>query len=546
MQTTRVTLIPPTMSLHTAAPLSKTAVRRVCGYARVSTDNEEQLGSYEAQMAYYTQFIQEHEGWAFVGLYSDEGVSGTSIRKRKGFQKMIADALDGKIDLIVTKSISRFARNTVDSISTVRQLKAKGVEVFFEKDGLWTFDPAAELTIAILSSIAQEESRNLSQNVTWGQRARFAAGKVCMPYRNFLGYDRGEDGSPIVNMEQAELVRRIYAMFVDGRTISAIARTLTLEEIPTPGGRQIWQPSVVESILTNEKYKGDALLQKSYCTDYLTKKMKKNEGEVPQYYVKGSHPPIVGAELFDHVQSELRRRKDRGNIPSINCLSGRIVCGECGSIYGSKVWHSTSKYRRVVWQCNGKFKGDEKCTTPHLYEKDIQRVFLDFVNGLIKDRSAITEGLNEALMAITDNATLEREREALQEECGVVMELIRKMVKVNARVPQDQKDYKAKETSLAERYEKASKRLAEIEKAIAARNAKRSELESFLKVLDGRKQLLTEFDESLWLGIVHQVKVQSGGEVTFVLKDGSDFAWNMNRNRMSTNYVGRSLDHIGK
>lgn len=171
MQTTRVTLIPPTMSLHTAAPLSKTAVRRVCGYARVSTDNEEQLGSYEAQMAYYTQFIQEHEGWAFAGLYSDEGVSGTSIRKRKGFQKMIADALDGKIDLIVTKSISRFARNTVDSISTIRELKARGVEVYFEKDGLWTFDPSAELTISILSSIAQEESRNLSQNVTWGQRA---------------------------------------------------------------------------------------------------------------------------------------------------------------------------------------------------------------------------------------------------------------------------------------------------------------------------------------------------------------------------------------
>ena len=355
-----------------------------------------------------------------------------------------------------------------------------------------------------------------------------------MPYRNFLGYDRGEDGSPIVNMEQAELVRRIYAMFVDGRTISAIARTLTLEEIPTPGGRQIWQPSVVESILTNEKYKGDALLQKSYCTDYLTKKMKKNEGEVPQYYVKGSHPPIVGAELFDHVQSELRRRKDRGNIPSINCLSGRIVCGECGSIYGSKVWHSTSKYRRVVWQCNGKFKGDEKCTTPHLYEKDIQRVFLDFVNGLIKDRSAITEGLNEALMAITDNATLEREREALQEECEVVMELIRKMVKVNARVVQDQGEYKVKESGLTERYDKASNQLTEVGKEIAMRNAKRSELESFLKLLDGREELLTEFDESLWLGIVHQVKVYSGGEVTFVLKDGSEFAWNMNSNRMST------------
>ncbi|NLX19486.1 MAG: recombinase family protein, partial [Desulfobulbus sp.] len=281
----RVTMIPPTVRMHSAIPLSVTARRRVCGYARVSTDNEEQLGSYEAQMEYYEKFIREHEGWEYVGLYSDEGISGTSIRHRKGFQKMISDALAGKIDLIVTKSISRFARNTVDSISTVRQLKEKGVEVHFEKDGLWTFDPAAELTISILSSIAQEESRNLSQNVTWGQRARFADGKVTMPFRHFLGFDRGEDGSPVVNEEQAELVRRIYRMFVDGATVSGIAKVLTAESVPTPAGRQKWQPGVVESILTNEKYKGDALLQKSFCTDYLTKKMKKNEGEVPQYYV---------------------------------------------------------------------------------------------------------------------------------------------------------------------------------------------------------------------------------------------------------------------
>ncbi len=517
-----VTYIPSTMNLHTATPLSASSVRRTCGYARVSTDNEEQLGSYEAQMDYYTKFIREHEGWEFAGLYSDEGITGTSIRRRKGFQKMVADALDGKIDLIVTKSISRFARNTVDSISTIRQLKAKGVEIYFEKDGLWTFDPTAELIITILSSIAQEESRNLSQNVAWGQRARFAAGKVSMPYKNFLGYDRGEDGSPVVNEEQAELVRRIYAMFIDGMTVSAIARTLTLEEVPTPGGKHIWQPSVVQSILTNEKYKGDALLQKSFCTDYLTKKMKKNEGEVPQYYVKCSHPPIVGAELFDHVQSELKRRKDIGNIASTSCFSGRIVCGACGSIYGSKVWHSTSKYRRVIWQCNGKFKGDEKCNTPHLYEKDIQRIFLDFVNDLIKDRAAISEGLNEALMAITDNAAPEREREALQEECEVVMELIHKMVLENARIVQDQTEYNTRYNGMSERYEKANKRLAEIEKAIAARNAKRSELESFLRQLNGRDELLKEFDESLWLGIVHQVKVRSNKEFTFILKDGTE------------------------
>ena len=526
MQTpTSVTLIPPTMSLHTAAPLSTESVRRVCGYARVSTDNEEQLGSYEAQMDYYGKFIREHEGWAFVGLYSDEGISGTSIRKRKGFQKMITDAMDGKIDLIVTKSISRFARNTVDSISTIRKLKAKGVEVFFEKDGLWTFDPSAELTITILSSIAQEESRNLSQNVTWGQRARFAAGKVSMPYKNFLGYDRGEDGTPIVNEAQATLVRRIYTLFIDGKTPSGIAKALTAEGIPTPGGKRVWQPSVVESILTNEKYKGDALLGKTFCTDYLTKKMKKNEGEVPQYYVQGSHPPIVGTELFDHVQEEIKQRKERGNIPSTSCFAGRIICGDCGSIYGSKVWHSTSKYRRVIWQCNGKFKGGEKCSTPHLYEKDIQQIVLDFANSLIKDRTEITGGLKEALMAITDNTALEKERIVLQDECEVVMELMRKMIQENARSAQDQADYKVKYGSMSERYEKASTRLAEVGDAIAVRNAKRSELEGFLRLLDGSETLLTEFDESLWLGLVLQVKVDSDGGFLFVLKDGSEFTW---------------------
>jgi len=361
--------------------------------------------------------------------------------------------------------------------------------------------------------------------VTWGQRARFAAGKVSMPYKNFLGYDRGEDGTPVVNEEQAEVVRRIYAMFIDGMTISAIAKTLTREGVPTPGGKEKWQTKVVESILTNEKYKGDALLGKTFCTDFLTKKMKKNEGEVPRYYVEGSHPPIVGTELFDHVQNELKRRKDIGNIASASCFSGRIVCGDCGCIYGSKVWHSTSKYRRTIWQCNGKFKGSEKCSTPHLYEKDIQRIFLDFVNGLITDRAAITGGLKEALMTIVDNTALDRERDTLQDECEVMLELMRKTVQENARIVQDQTGYNAKYGGMSERYEKASRRLTEVSKDLAARNAKRSELDSFLKLLNSRDNLLTKFDESLWLGIVHQMKVHSKTDFTFMLKNGSQVVW---------------------
>ena len=263
-------------------------------------------------------------------------------------------------------------------------------------------------------------------------------------------------------------------------------------------------------------------IQKTYCADFLTKRMKKNEGEVPQYYVEGSHPAIVSPELFDHVQWELRRRKGMGSVPSTSCFAGRIICGECGSVYGSKVWHSTSKYRRTVWQCNGKFKGEKKCTTPHLYEKDIQQAFVRFVNGLIADREEILAGLQEALVAITDNTALERERDALQAECEVVMELMRKMVQENARTAQDQSDYTARYATMTQRYDKANQKLAEVEKDITARSAKRQELEAFMRELGSRSELLTCFDEGLWLGIVHQVRVTGAGEFEFVLKSGPE------------------------
>ena len=520
-----VTMIPPTTRLHTGTSLSTSKTRRVAGYARVSTDNEEQLTSFDAQLDYYTKYIREHEDWEFVKLYSDEGISGTNIKKRKGFQEMIADAMDGKIDLIITKSISRFARNTVDSISTVRQLKAKGVEVFFEKDGLWTFDPSAELTITILSSIAQEESRNLSQNVTWGQRARFADGKVTMPYKRFLGYDRGEDGQPVINPEQSELVRRIYMMYINGMTPSGIAKQLTADGIPTPGGRRTWQAAVVESILTNEKYKGDALLQKTFCTDYLNKKMKVNEGEVPQYYVTDSHPAIVSEELFGHVQFERKRRKGTHYVASSGYFAGRIVCGDCGSIYGAKVWHSTSKYRRTIWQCNGKFKGDEKCSTPHFYEEQLQALFVDAMNSIISDRDRIVAAYKEIIPALTGSTALNSESATLQEECDIVLERMRKTMRENARAAHDQTEYQHRYNALVERYDAAKERLAKVRKTIEAHSTKRQELTRFLRVLKKQDRLLTEFDEDLWLAIMHQLVVKSKTEFTFIFKDGTELPW---------------------
>ena len=221
-----------------------------------------------------------------LSRYADEGITGCNTTHRDGFNSMVEDALAGRIDLIVTKSVSRFARNTVDSLTTIRKLKENGTECYFEKENIWTFDGKGELLLTIMSSLAQEESRSISENCTWGQRKRFQDGKVTVPFKRFLGYDRGEDGNLVVNEEQAVIVRRIYGLFLQGKTPYAIARQLTEEGIPTPGGKKNWGKKTVESILTNEKYKGDALLQKVYTTDFLTKKKKKNEGEVPQYYVE--------------------------------------------------------------------------------------------------------------------------------------------------------------------------------------------------------------------------------------------------------------------
>ena len=226
----------------------------------------EQFTSYTAQVEYYTKYIQEHEDWEFVKVYTDEGITGTSTKHRKGFQQMVDDALAGKIDLIVTKSVSRFARNTVDSLVNIRLLKDAGCECYFEEQNIWTFDSTGELLITILSSIAQDEARNISENVTWGHRKRFADGKIMMPYKNFLGYERGEDGNPVINEEEAKTVRLIYRLFLEGKTPYAICRYLDDQCIPTPTGKTRWIENTIISILTNEKYKGDALLQKSFTT----------------------------------------------------------------------------------------------------------------------------------------------------------------------------------------------------------------------------------------------------------------------------------------
>ncbi len=399
----RVITIPATRIKDTGQLAEELVRRRVAAYARVSTNHEEQRNSYEAQVNYYTDYIRGRDDWEFVAVYADEGITGCNTKNRKGFRHMMEDALEGSIDLIITKSVSRFARNTVDSLTAIRRLKEAGVECYFEKENIWTFDGKGELLLTIMSSLAQEESRSISENCTWGQRKRFADGKVTVPFSRFLGYDRGADGNLVLNEAQAGIVRRIFGAFLQGKSPYAIAGWLTGEGVPTPGGKAVWSQSTVRSILTNEKYKGDALLQKVYTVDFLSKKKKKNHGEIPQYYVEGNHVPIIPPSVFDRVQDMIMTRssgKNRNSCAGI--FSGRIKCGSCGSWYGPKVWHSTDAYRKTVWQCNHRYDGERRCSTSHLEETRIKYSFVNAVNVLIKEK-----GWEQKIYEILSNAGID-------------------------------------------------------------------------------------------------------------------------------------------
>jgi DNA invertase Pin-like site-specific DNA recombinase len=516
-------MIPATKNKFTTLPTASIAKRRTAGYARVSTDSEEQQTSYEAQVDYYTKYIQSRDDWEFVKVYTDEGISATNTKHRDGFKEMVRDALDGKIDLIITKSVSRFARNTVDSLTTVRKLKEHGVEIYFEKENIFTFDSKGELLITIMSSLAQEESRSISENVTWGQRKRFADGKVSMPYKQFLGYEKGEDGTPVVNEEEAAIVRLIYKLFLEGKTPAGVCRYLDAQGIPTPSGKKKWSQTTVGSILSNEKYKGDALLQKKFTVDFLMKKMKPNEGEVPQYYVEHSHEAIINPTEWDMVQAEIARRKALGRVYSGNSVfSSKLVCGDCGSFFGQKVWHSTDVYRKVIWRCNSKFKGQKKCATPHLDAETIQQKFLIAYNRLMEDRSGIIEDCELMRQSLSDCSALDREIEQLTEEITVVAEMVKACVKENASAALSQEDYNKKYNLLVKRYEKATKRVDELCAERTRKQDRDRELRLFIESIKEQPLILESWDERLWIALLNKTTVFHDGRMVFEFKNGAE------------------------
>lgn len=519
----KIVAIPATISSVTAKPVSMSQKKRkVAAYARVSTDRDEQQTSYEAQVDYYTNYIKSREDWEFAGVYTDEGITGTSTKHREGFKQMVKDALAGKIELILAKSLSRFSRNTVDSLTTIRKLKAAGVECYFEKENIRTFDSKGELLITIMSSLAQEESRSISENCKWGQRKRFADGKVSVPYAHFLGYDKGENGVMVVNEEEAAVVRRIFALYLSGLTPHSIAKQMMKEGAKAPGGQARWHAGTIDNMLSNEKYMGDALLQKRFTEDFLTKKQVKNNGEVPQYYVENDHEAIISKGTFEAVQFEKERRRNLNyRYSGVNIYASKIICGECGGFYGAKVWHSNDKYRKLVYRCNRKYgKEHEPCSSATFSEDEVKEMFVKAVNSLLKSKTEAIENLRRLLAELADVSELELKRDVSLQELQRFSEQLQKAISANANQAKSQTEYRKQYDAMAEAYEKAKNDYEEASKEIQNRQAHFESMKLFLDEM-AKARPVTEFDESLWGSLLEKIIANDRDDVVFHFKDGT-------------------------
>ena len=405
-QERRIHVIPATK--QAAAPGRASGRRqRVAAYCRVSTDSEEQLTSYTAQKAYYTQKIDENPDWEMAGIFADKSITGTSMKKRVEFKKMIAACKRGKIDLILTKSLSRFARNTVDSLEVVRMLRANGIGVIFEKENINTLTESSEFLLTLFSGFAQAESESISKNVIWGIQKSREAGNVPFQYKKLLGYRRGPDGQPEIIPEEAETVKRIFRRYLDGCSLGQIKAELEKDKVPTSCGVQSWTYQVIHNILVNEKYIGDALLQKTYTTDCISKTVKKNQGERPMVYVENNHPPIIPKEIFYQVREEMARRAskrkvmqktgktEQGKYSAKYALSELLVCGECGTPYKRCTWARNGK-KRIVWRCVSRLEfGTKYChDSPSMDEDKLHQAILEGINEFVQ----AGQGLGDELL----------------------------------------------------------------------------------------------------------------------------------------------------
>ena len=407
-----VTVIPA--KVQTAENRDKHHQLRVAAYCRVSTEQEEQQNSFAVQVAYYTDLINKKKEWTLAGIFADEGISGTQTKKRTEFNRMIRMCNNKKIDLIITKSISRFSRNTVDCLQYIRQLKELGIGVIFEKENINTLTMTSEFMIALYGSFAQAESESISKNILWGKEKAYREGKVPFQYKKLLGYRKGADGKPEIVPEEAETVRSIFNLYLDGYTLLNIAQILMDQKITTATGKNEWTKSAIQSILKNEKYVGDALLQKTFTADCITHKVVKNNGERPMYLVTDHHTPIIDRDTFDRVQQEIARRNskrkisdqtktEKGKYSGKYALSELLICGQCGTPYRRRIW-TKSGNKQVVWRCISRLEhGRRYCPdSPTIKEENLHRGIIRAINNYYSCRDDIKRILKANISSVLE------------------------------------------------------------------------------------------------------------------------------------------------
>ena len=498
-----ITVIPARKRVGSTAAKEKIKKLRVAAYCRVSTETEEQNLSYEVQVAHYTEFIKKNTEWEFAGIFADDGISGTNTKKREEFNRMIDECMEGKIDLVISKSISRFARNTLDCLKYIRQLKEKNISVFFEKENINTMDAKGEVLLTIMASLAQQESQSLSQNVKLGLQYRYQQGKVQVNHKRFMGYTKDEDGNLIIVPGEAKIIKRIYREYLEGKSLAGIGRDLEKDGILTAAGKPKWRPETLKKILTNEKYIGDALLQKTTTVDFLTKKRVKNEGHLPQYYVENNHDAIIPKELFLQAQEELHRRnniytgedKNKRIYSSKYALSSITFCGDCGDIYRRVYWNIHGR-KEIVWRCVTRIEqGPEVCKSRTVKEGDLYDAVMTATNRLLAGGDNMIRTLEENIHAVIGDTT--------EYQISELNSLLEENQKELISLANKGKDYESLADEIDELREKRQTLLIE-DASLSGENERINELIEFIR---NNKYRTLRYDDTLVRKIIQNVTV---------------------------------------
>ena len=507
--------------------------KRVAAYCRVSTDSEEQLTSYTNQMKVYTEMIASNKEWEFAGLYADEGISGTRADKRPQFQKMIDDCHKGKIDMIITKSVSRFARNTVDCLDYVRSLKEIGVGIYFEEQNIDTLKSDSELYLVIYAGFAQSESESISKNITWTHRKNFEEGKVIFAYNRMLGYKKGEDGNPEIVPAEAAIVERVFDMYLAGKSTYEISDILQGENIEIPGKKITFNKTTIARMLKNEKYCGDAILQKTVTLDPISKRRKPNEGEAPMWLVENSHPAIVTREKFNKVQEETARRKTllpqsrktaltASGKYSKYALTEVMMCGECGSRYKRVTWNIRGK-RRIVWRCMSRLDYGKKYCTDSITvdEQALQRAIVRALNRFnIEDESTYLMLMKSTIgEAIGINGGSD-EIDLLERRIDALNKRMLDLVTLSVQEDNDAEDYENEFKNISMQIEQLSGRITAIRENECDDGEFQARVKKIQDTIDKRKENKDTYDDSIVRQMVECIKVYHDGRLQIILGGG--------------------------